>query len=88
MCLPFPSGHDGSVRTWKVGSRTVGPQEHTLIFQASSRAGPPHSTAQALASPTPVELMAVLPSGHFVAAASHNVLNVWPLGGGFTGNYG
>ncbi|XP_042204293.1 probable E3 ubiquitin-protein ligase HERC1, partial [Homarus americanus] len=77
--LLVTSGHDSSVRTWKVGQRTIGPQEHTLVFQPSENTGnyPVNLAA--------VEHLVTLPSERYIAATFENVLNIWSLSGGNIG---
>ncbi|KAK7085895.1 hypothetical protein SK128_025642 [Halocaridina rubra] len=71
--LLVTSGHDGSVRTWKISQRSLGSQEHTLVFQdcESSNSYP--------ASPAALEHLVALPTGRYIAASAEHVLNVWPL---------
>ncbi|XP_069958428.1 probable E3 ubiquitin-protein ligase HERC1 isoform X6 [Cherax quadricarinatus] len=79
--LLVSSGHDSSVRTWKVGQRSIGPQEHTLVFQQSDSAGNYNVNLAA------VEHLVSLPSERYVAATFENVLNIWALSGGSIGTW-
>ncbi|XP_063888404.1 probable E3 ubiquitin-protein ligase HERC1 isoform X2 [Scylla paramamosain] len=76
--LLVTSGHDSSVRTWKVHQRGVGMQEHTLIFQLNE------NTSSYPTSHTKVEYLTSLSSGRFIAAAFENVLNMWSMVAGTT----
>lgn len=76
--LLVTSGHDSSVRTWKVHQRGVGTQEHTLVFQLSENA------SSYPATPAKVEHLTSLSSGRYIAAAFENVLNVWSIVAGTT----
>ncbi|MPC18905.1 putative E3 ubiquitin-protein ligase HERC1 [Portunus trituberculatus] len=73
--LLVTSGHDSSVRTWKVHQRGVGMQEHTLIFQLSE------NTSSYPTSHNKVEYLTSLSSGRFIAATFENVLNMWSMVG-------
>ncbi|XP_071541149.1 LOW QUALITY PROTEIN: probable E3 ubiquitin-protein ligase HERC1 [Panulirus ornatus] len=77
--LLVTSGHDSSVRTWKVSQRSIGPQEHTLVFQ------PCENTSNYPVNLVAVENLVALPSGRYVAATFENVLNIWALSGGSIG---
>lgn len=69
----FCSGHDGSVRTWKVSQRSHACQEHTLVFQQDE------NDSNYSVNPPAIEHVVALPTGRHIAASSENVLNIWPL---------
>ena len=71
------SGHDGTIRSWILGSRGMASiLDNTYVFQKTNE------LTNYVVTPSNLEHLVALTSGKFLASYVENILNIWPVSGG------